>query len=242
MINGYVRFRSIRVIEQHIGEDSMQSEVTFEYEVQSREQLGLIAFVKSPAGGTFEKDMIEVVLPTNLELPINYQAFRDAVEEYYRQAIGSRGWAILIEQGATGVISETVATAIGRVIIGVDAAPGPTVTAEDCAKPAIEPPGPDSPFVRLQVVEGIDFKGQDVFLDGRKFRDCTFTNCKLHFDFGAFLFQVVTRQTTFDGVTFVPGPRAKAIMWLKDLVDSQNAPSPPSSRNLATRPKKKRKK
>ncbi len=57
--------------------------------------------VRQPYGGSFsfEKDPIEVDAPEELKKTINYGQFRDAVENYFRKAVGANASGIRIDGG-----------------------------------------------------------------------------------------------------------------------------------------------
>lgn len=99
-----VTFRRIRQDSQDLGSDDehMVSRLFFDLEVGGERHEGLYADVKQPVGSDFESASLEVSRPAGYDGPFNYSSFRAAAEEYYRQAIGSRGSAIRIE-GASDV-------------------------------------------------------------------------------------------------------------------------------------------
>lgn len=67
-------------------------------DIQGTTAKELSCSVRQPAGGSFEYETtpIEVDVPDELILKINYSDFRDAVETYFREIIGSNGSGIRI--------------------------------------------------------------------------------------------------------------------------------------------------
>jgi|WetSurMetagenome_2_1015567.scaffolds.fasta_scaffold59509_4 hypothetical protein len=56
--------------------------------------------IKQTAGSDFEKDSIEIILPKDKIIILNYEQFRDSVENYYRKIIGNKGRGIRIENSS----------------------------------------------------------------------------------------------------------------------------------------------
>lgn len=61
--------------------------------------------VRQPHGSdnSFEDDPLEVEIPANLKGEINYGAFREVAEHYYRSLIGSSGGGIRIGPGSKNI-------------------------------------------------------------------------------------------------------------------------------------------
>ncbi|MGD0923290.1 MAG: hypothetical protein ABSA70_16230 [Terriglobia bacterium] len=80
-------------------DEHMVSRVFFTFTIAGKEHPDLYADIKQTVGGDFESGPIEVSRPHGYKGPINYQAFRDAVEKYYRSLVGSKGRGIAISGG-----------------------------------------------------------------------------------------------------------------------------------------------
>jgi hypothetical protein len=87
---------------QEYGSDDahMASRVFFTLTVDGKEHSDLYVDIKQTVGSEFETGSIEVSRPQGYEGPINYQAFRNAVENYYRRLVGSQGTGIRIAGGS----------------------------------------------------------------------------------------------------------------------------------------------
>ena len=57
--------------------------------------------IKQPVGANIETDPLEVGVPQGYRGPFNHEAFRAAVEKYFRGLVGSRGSGIRITGGGT---------------------------------------------------------------------------------------------------------------------------------------------
>lgn len=80
-------------------DEHMVSRVFFTFTVAGKEHPDLYADIKQTVGSDFETGPIEVSGPHGYTGPINYQAFRDTVEKYYRTLVGSQGRGIRISGG-----------------------------------------------------------------------------------------------------------------------------------------------
>ena len=100
-----VDFTHILQDSQEIGSDNehMVSRVFFNLKAGFLTHEGLYVDVKQIAGGEFESTPLEIGPPHGYRGPFNHQAFRDLVEQYYRNAIGSSGWAIRVAPGAKNI-------------------------------------------------------------------------------------------------------------------------------------------
>jgi len=78
---------------QDYGSDDqhMVSRVFLSIEYEGQLYTGLHADVKQVVGGDFETDPLEISGPHDYDGPLNYGAFRDAAEQYYRTLIGPEG-------------------------------------------------------------------------------------------------------------------------------------------------------
>jgi len=97
-----VTFRKCVQDSQEYGSDDehMVSRVFFDMQIGGTIHKNLYTDVKQPVGGNFETTPLEVSWPKGYEGPFNYDAFREAVERYYRSGFGSKGSAFHIEGGA----------------------------------------------------------------------------------------------------------------------------------------------
>lgn len=64
----------------------MVSTVYFSIDAGGRSWPGLEATVKQTAGSSYRDEPLEVELPAAYDGPMNYAAFRECVEAYYRSA------------------------------------------------------------------------------------------------------------------------------------------------------------
>ena len=56
--------------------------------------------------------------------------------------------------------------------------------------------------IKLDIIEDVEFEGQDVYIDGRHFRNCSFTRCQVFVKLGRWYFEDVDIsgcQVVFDG-------------------------------------------
>ena len=229
MLKAHIWFHNIVVVDQGFNEDWMVADVAFDYEAAGWTFTDLVARVKSAAGASFETDPIEVVLPPEIDGPINYAQLRDKVEAYYRSAFGSGGWAIRVDATSSNIRIQDVVADHSLVVdydFDSDRSEPTAVTAEDCSAPAIPPPDSASPFRHLRTVEGVDFRDTTIYLDGRLFRDCTFDGCKIVIEYGAFRFQWISPQTrpAFTNNTFVTQGNARNIWQLMRAFPTQSPP------------------
>lgn len=99
-----VVFRMCIQDSQDYGSDDehMVSRVFFDLDLDGRQYMDLYVDIKQPVGSSFENTPLEIGAPQGYEGPFNYQAFRDAVEAYYRSLVGEHGSGIHIE-GASNV-------------------------------------------------------------------------------------------------------------------------------------------
>lgn len=68
----------------------------------------LLAGIKQPVGAPFETAPLEVSWPEGYEGSFNNNAFREAVEHYYRSLVGSKGRGIHIQGGSNIRMFENV--------------------------------------------------------------------------------------------------------------------------------------
>jgi hypothetical protein len=106
MVKVTILFHGCRQNEQDIGtpDEFMQSRVLYSVQSPNKRYDGLSVFIKQVAGDKYETGGIEVDSPNGYGGLMNYSAFRDAVEGYYRSLIGSTGSAIRIEGGASNLV------------------------------------------------------------------------------------------------------------------------------------------
>ncbi len=81
-------------------DEHMVSRVFFNIEVDGENKGEFSADVKQSVGGDYETTPLEVDVPKDYKGPLNYQSFRQAVEDYYRSQVGSSGHGIHIAGGA----------------------------------------------------------------------------------------------------------------------------------------------
>jgi hypothetical protein len=86
-------------------DEHMISRVFFTLEVGGKRYDGLHADVKQTVGSSYEDGPIEISSPrgSSYKGPFNYDAFRAAVEKYYRSLVGSSATGIRIGSGARGI-------------------------------------------------------------------------------------------------------------------------------------------
>jgi len=96
---------------QEYGSDDehMVSRIFFSIEVNGeRYKERYHADLKQLVGGKFEENPIEVSLPSDssgkpYSGPMNYKAFQEAAEAYFRKLVGSKALGIHIEGGASNI-------------------------------------------------------------------------------------------------------------------------------------------
>jgi hypothetical protein len=106
MAEAIVRFQWIVQDSQDLGSDDehMTSRVYFGLETDDgRSYPDLMCFVKQAVGAPFEQAPLEVGRPKGYDGSLDYEPFRQAVEDYYRDSFGSRGRAIHIGAGVKNV-------------------------------------------------------------------------------------------------------------------------------------------
>ena len=86
-------------------DEHMISRVFFTLEVGGKRYDGLHADVKQTVGSNYEDGPIEISSPrgSNYKGPFNYEAFRAAVEKYYRSLVGSSATGVRIGSGARDI-------------------------------------------------------------------------------------------------------------------------------------------
>jgi len=97
-----VTFHRIVINSQELGSDDEQmvSTMTFTLTIGD-ESFELIVVVKQTVGSDFNTAPLEVSAPIGYDGPINSNAFRDEVENYYREHVGERGRVLNIDPSAT---------------------------------------------------------------------------------------------------------------------------------------------
>jgi len=97
-----VTFHRIVINSQELGSDDehMVSTMTFTLTIGD-ESFELIVVVKQTVGSDFNTAPLEVSAPIGYDGPINFNAFRDEVENYYREHVGERGRVLNIDPSAT---------------------------------------------------------------------------------------------------------------------------------------------
>lgn len=106
--------QNTQVIEGPDGEE-MQSEIDLVLQTHKAndevDETPLTTIVKLTTGAKYESDFPLEVYPPTLQAdgsrykgPINWEAFRDVVEQYYRRSIGSEGTGIRIGAGSSNIV------------------------------------------------------------------------------------------------------------------------------------------
>jgi len=105
MTNAHVTFRRIVQDSQDYGsnDEHMVSRAFFDMQIGDRAYKGLSVDIKQPVGSNFETSPLEISKPSGYKGPFNHQAFREAVEKYYRSQVGSSGSGIRISGGASNI-------------------------------------------------------------------------------------------------------------------------------------------
>ncbi len=87
---------------QKLGSDEhMVSVMNFTLTIGDESFEKLIVVVKQTVGSDFNTAPLEVSAPIGYDGPINFNAFRDEVENYYREQVGERGRVLNIDPSAT---------------------------------------------------------------------------------------------------------------------------------------------
>jgi hypothetical protein len=81
-------------------DDHMVSRAFFDLEYAGVIRRDLHVDIKLPVGGDVDKDPLEVGTVQGYSGPVNYGALREAIEEYFRSLVGSRGRGIRITGGS----------------------------------------------------------------------------------------------------------------------------------------------
>jgi len=80
-------------------DEHMVSRVFFSLNYGGEVYENLHVEIKQPVGADFETAPLEVGAPQGYKGPFNHEAFREAVEKYYRGLVGSKGSGIRISGG-----------------------------------------------------------------------------------------------------------------------------------------------
>jgi hypothetical protein len=99
-----VHFVGILQDRQDLGsaDDQMLSTVYFSMSEGARTWPQLEAHIKQTPGAPYADAPLEVEFPA-YDGPMNYAAFRECVEDYYRSAVGQAGQMFRIGPGATNI-------------------------------------------------------------------------------------------------------------------------------------------
>ena len=97
-----VIFQGLIQDSQEYGSDDehMISRVFFDLEIDGTKHEGDHTSIKQTVGSSIESAPLEVLPPANYNSPINFEAFHEAVEDYYRSLIGGQGSGIRITGGS----------------------------------------------------------------------------------------------------------------------------------------------
>ena len=105
MVKGKLVFTKIIQDSQDYGsdDDHMISRVFFDLEARGLVYRDLYADVKQTVGTDYETAPLEVSFPRGYKGPLDYAAFREHVETYYRGAFGSTGGGIRFGPGVANI-------------------------------------------------------------------------------------------------------------------------------------------
>lgn len=105
MTNAQVIFRRLVQDSQDYGsnDEHMVSRAFFDLNIGDKAYQNLSVDIKQQVGSNFETSPLEISQPIGYNGPFNHQAFRDAVEKYYRSLVGSSGSGIRISGGASNI-------------------------------------------------------------------------------------------------------------------------------------------
>ena len=104
IVNAKIHFQRCLQNMQDYGtnDEFMVSRVFYSVELPNRTIPELSVEVKQTAGDSFERGSIEVGSPEGTSLgKVNYLAFRDAVETYYRSLVGKQSHGIHVKGSAS---------------------------------------------------------------------------------------------------------------------------------------------
>ncbi|MFH2012745.1 MAG: hypothetical protein ABIJ37_08625 [Pseudomonadota bacterium] len=90
---------------QEYGSDDehMVSRVFFDLSVKNIKFENLYSDIKQTVGSNYESAPLEIGMPQDYIGPFNYEAFRDAAENYYRSLLGGAGTDIRIQQSGSNI-------------------------------------------------------------------------------------------------------------------------------------------
>ena len=93
-----IHFDHILQDSQDLGsdDDHMISRVFFAITVGDESFANLYADIKQTVGADFATDPLEVSQPANYTGPLDFNAFRKCVEEYYRKFVGAQGSGVRV--------------------------------------------------------------------------------------------------------------------------------------------------
>lgn len=102
MSSAKVIFKKCVQDSQEYGSDDehMISRVFFDFNIDGQDYNDLYVDIKQTVGSNYEHSPLEIGRPSNYKGPLNYGAFRDAVEVYFRSLVGSKGSGIHITGGS----------------------------------------------------------------------------------------------------------------------------------------------
>ncbi|MBD3328468.1 hypothetical protein GF340_04145 [Candidatus Peregrinibacteria bacterium] len=101
-------------------EEMLDARIKINFVVEGQSATEMSVALKLPSGGKFENTVLEVEWPKTYKGLMNYQAFRDAVEHYYRDCIGSQGKGIHIAGGSNIIMRNNIMRFPKTVEIEVD--------------------------------------------------------------------------------------------------------------------------
>ncbi|TAN44401.1 MAG: hypothetical protein EPN22_06810 [Nitrospirae bacterium] len=102
MIKATILFHKCLQDAQEYGsnDEHMVSRIFFSLKFPDKQINDLYTDIKLAVGDQYEGGSIEVGKPQGYSGPLNYSAFREAVEKYYRHLVGSSASAIRISGGS----------------------------------------------------------------------------------------------------------------------------------------------
>lgn len=113
-----VTFHRILIKSQEFGSDDehMTSVITFTLAIRDEFFEDLTVQVKQTVGSDFNTAPLEVSAPEGYDGPINFNAFRDEVEIYYREQVGAQGRIFGIDPSSTNVTLEDCMAVSEKVV------------------------------------------------------------------------------------------------------------------------------
>jgi hypothetical protein len=104
-MKAHITFKRLVQDSQDFGSDDehMVSRAFFDMKIEDRSYQDLSVDIKQPVGSNFETSPLEISKPNGYNGLFNHQAFREAVEKYYKGLVGASGSGIRISGGASNI-------------------------------------------------------------------------------------------------------------------------------------------